>query len=439
MTPPTPLTRRQALRRALFGAGALGLRSLATGLPVSFLLDPEKALALGTCLTPTKAQHVILNTSSYGDPLNANVPGTYGVAGVFHNPDAGMAPTQMTIRGRTFQAAKPWTELPQAVLDRTVFWHLMTNTPIHPKEPEVLKLMGAAKGHEMLPSVLAKALAPCLSTVQQQPVSVGGANPSEALSFAGANLPIIPPVALRDTLLSAPGPLTNLTALRDQTMNSIFTLYKTTATPAQRRFIDDYASTQAEARSINQSLLSALGSITNNGVPAQLTAAIALIQMNVSPVVTIHIPFGGDNHADPNLADEAAETIAGVASIGSLMAQLQTAGLQDRVTFMSLNVFGRTLGNNGGQPATTGRTHNPNHQVSLSIGKPFVGGVVGGIARVGNDFGATSINPTTGAGGTGGAIAAVDTLAAFGRTMLAGVGADTTEVTRGQVVQAALA
>jgi Protein of unknown function (DUF1501) len=155
-------------------------------------------------------------------------------------------------------------------------------------------------------------------------------------------------------------------------------------------------------------------------------------------VVSIHIPFGGDNHSDQDLEDETAETISGVASIASLMAQLQTAGLQDRVTFMSLNVFGRTLGTNGGQPATTGRTHNQNHQVSVTIGKGFRGGVVGDIARIGSDFGATSINSTTGAGGTGGDIAAVDSLGAFGRSTLAAVGADTTEVTRGKVVQSAV-
>ncbi len=41
----TPFTRRQALVRTLFGAGAVGLRALATGLPASFLVNPEKAPA----------------------------------------------------------------------------------------------------------------------------------------------------------------------------------------------------------------------------------------------------------------------------------------------------------------------------------------------------------------------------------------------------------
>ena len=48
-----------------------------------------------------------------------------------------------------YTAATPWTTIPQNVLDRTCFWHLMTNTPVHPKEPEVLKLIPKG-GHVML-------------------------------------------------------------------------------------------------------------------------------------------------------------------------------------------------------------------------------------------------------------------------------------------------
>src|SRR5205823_10655998 len=120
-----------------------------------------------------------------------------------------------------------WSTLTQATLNRTVFWHLMTNTPIHSKEPEVLKLMGATPDREILPSLLAKAMAPCLNTVQAQPLSVGGAGPSEALVYNGSALPIIPPLALKDTLTSTAGPLANLQSLRDSTMNTVYAFYKT--------------------------------------------------------------------------------------------------------------------------------------------------------------------------------------------------------------------
>lgn len=436
------MTRRENLLSTLFGAGLVGLRALATGLPASFLLDPRRAFAGGSvpaCPGADKAQYVIFATSGAGDPINANVPGTYEDPGIVHSADPAMAPTPLTLGGQAHQAAAPWASLPQAVLDRTSFWHLMTNTPVHPKEPDVLKLMGATYAGEMLPSLLARQLAPCLGTIQAQPISLGATSPSEGLSYGGAALPIIPALALKATLTNTPGPLTNLQPLRDQTLSQIYDIYKNGATPAQRAFIDGLVTSQAEVRSIDQKLLDSLGTIKDNSVASQLLAAITLIQMNVTPVIAIHIPFGGDNHRDIALGTETAQTVSGVASIASLMQQLATAGLADRVTLVSLNVFGRTLG-----PASTdGRQHNPNHQVSIAIGKPFRGGVIGGVVPVGADYGALPISSKDGRGVPDGDIPAAQSLGSFGKTMLAAVGADAASIasaiTAGQVVAPALA
>ncbi len=107
---------------------------------------------------------------------------------------------------------------------------------------------------------------------------------------------------------------------------------------------------------------------------------------------------------------------------------------------MSLNVFGRTIGPGEHRD---GRQHNPNHQVSLSIGKPFRGGVIGGVGPVAGDYGALPIAAKTGLGSASGDIPAVQTLGAFGQTMLAAVGVQPSviaqEITTGQVVAAALA
>jgi hypothetical protein len=436
------MTRRQALIRTLFGAGAVGLRSLATGIPAAFLLNPKRALANGVCANPAKAQYYILSTSGNGDPINANAPGTYADSKICHSLDtANFGPTSFMLNGKSVTAAKPWASLPPTVLDRTVFWHLMTNTPIHPKEPEVLRLNGATPYHEMLPSLIAKATAPCLGTVQAQPFSVGGSGPSEALSYDGSVMPIIPPLALKDTLTAPAGPLANLQGLRDQTMTSIYNLYKTAATPAEKAFIDATANTQSQVRSLNQTLLGNLTSIADNSVASQILAAVTLIQMNVAPVISIHLPFGGDNHSDASLLNEQTQTIASVQAIASLMAQLSAPGvqLQDKVSFMTLNVFGRTLSVNGGTTAANGRAHNPNHQVSVTIGKPFKGGVIGGVTPVANDYGALPINSTSGAGMTGGDIAAVDTLGAYAKTIMESVGGDSSQISQGKVVTAALA
>jgi hypothetical protein len=284
-----------------------------------------------------------------------------------------MAPTPISIQGKQFTAAKPWSTLGSlpGVLDRTVFWHIMTNTPVHPKERDVLQLMGASSPTEMLPSLLAKALAPCLNTIQTEPISLCGV----PLTFGGLVLPIIHPLGLKGTLASDTGPLGQLEKVRDQTLSQMYALYKNGATPAQQAYIDSMVTSQNQIRSISQNLLGALDNIKDDNIESQILAAITLIRMNVSPVLVINIPFGGDNHRDPGLATEIAQTNSGVGNLVSLLTQLQSAGLQDQVTFMTLSVFGRTLaGNDNGVSADTGRGHNGGHQVSVSIGKPFKGG-----------------------------------------------------------------
>jgi hypothetical protein len=435
------LTRRQALLSTLFGSGYVGLRALATGLPASFLLAPRRALAANpapVCGAATKAQYFIFNTLGSGDPINANVPGMYDDPMIVHSADPSMAPGPLKLRGQTFTAAAPWAQLPQAVLDRTTFWHLMTNTPVHPKEPDVLKLMGGTYGGEMLPSLLAKAMAPCLGTIQSQPLTLGATSPAEGLSFDGAALPIIPALALKATLTAPAGPLANLQSLRDKTLGQLYDLYKNDATPAQRKYIDSLVASQTQVRSINQSLLDALSSIKDNSADSQMLAAVTLVQMKVTPVISVHIPFGGDNHRDIGLGAETTQTVSGVATIASLMAQLATAGLSDSVTFATLNVFGRTLGPGN----TDGRQHNENHQVSITIGKPFAGGVIGGVGPVGKDYGALAIDSKTGKGGAGGDVPALQSLPSFGRTLLSAVGVDKAtldaEIIGGSVVSAAL-
>lgn len=426
----------------------LGLRSLATGLPVSFLMNPRKALADDPAPTCTGPQYFIMSTSGGGDPLNANVPGTYmpQYTDVLHSADPAMAPVQMTIGGTQWTAATPWSTVPPNILARTSFVHLMTNTPVHPQESNVLTLMGAVNKSDMLPSVLASALGPCLKTIQTTPLSVGAGGPSEDLAVAGVPLPTIPPTALKATLTNTPGPLTDLQPLRDQTLNSLYSLYRDTANTAQKAYIDSLVTSQQQARGIRQDYLAKLADLEDDSPASQIRAAIALIQMGVSPVVAIHLPFGGDNHHDPGFTQETAETIASIQTLfdptNGLFALLAAAGLSDQVSYFNLNVFGRTLVPNGA-PQLGGRNHNQNHQVSLAIGKPFKGSVIGGIQPVDKDYGALPIDSVTGAGTASGDIAPVDTLASFGKTVLtaAGIDSGTVEalVPSGKVIKGALA
>jgi hypothetical protein len=436
------ISRRTTLLSTLFGAGYVGLRALATGLPPALLLNPRKVLAdspLPACANAGKAQFIIFSTSSNGDSINANCPGTYEDSAIVHPSDPRLASTNVTLGGQQYAAAAPWATLPANVLSRTAFWHIMTNTPVHPKEPQVLELMGVSNGNEMLPSILAKQLAPCLGTIQSQPISIGASSPSEGLTFSGQALPIIPALALKATLTNPAGPLSNLQVLRDQSLGQLYALYKNEANTSQRAYIDSLVTSQAQVRNINQALLDQLSAIKDNSEASQIQAAVTLIQMKVTPVIAVHFAFGGDNHRDAGLQTETTQTLSGVQSIVSLMAALASAGLQDQVTFMTLNVFGRTLGAGNAD----GRQHNPNHQVSIAIGKPFLSGVIGGVAPVAGDYGCLPINSKTGKGGAGGDIQALDTLPSFAKTMLAAVGVDPAviaeQVTSGTVVSAALA
>lgn len=407
------LSRRRLLLDTLFGAGWVGLRSLATGIPAAVLLDPRRASAQSAC----SAQYLLVSSSVNGDPLNANVAGMYGDGGfwpdVSHPADPLMARTTATLTsGATWDAAAPWAQLPTDLLDRTCFFHHGTYTVVHPDLERVMQLQGFVAQHEMLVSYLSGQLAACLGTVQKEPIALGPRSASEGITVGGRPQPILSPAALA-SLLSAPsGPLGQIQKIRDADLNRLNDWYRQNGNSAQRAFIDRYATSQAQARDISATLLTSLASIKDNSPDAQVTAALILFQMNVTPVVTVHLPFGGDNHTDRALATEVKETVASVGTIGNFWTQLKNLGMQDRVSFATLNVFGRTLSASNG--STNGRNHHGDHHVTVLIGKGFKGGVVGGIEPYDRDYRALAL--------TG--VPFSETLSAMGKTLGAGCGLD---------------
>lgn len=440
-------TRREAILTSLFGAGGLGLRALFSGIPAAVLLDPRRASA-DACYKKDAAQYLIWSTSGAGDPLNANAPGSFDHPSIIHSADPEMAKTALTLPAGATTAAKPWTTLPPWALTRAGFFHHTTLTNSHANQPKMMRLMGAIKRQEMLVSLLSRQLAGCLGTLQREPISVGGASPGEALSFGGRNLPILRPTALRDVLTAPTSPLTSAAAqkLRDADLDALNALYRDGGTTAQRQFLERYALSQQQARSIPQDLLSMLSGIKDNGVDSQLVAALALVRMNVTPVITIRLPFGGDNHTDADLKGEAAQTQSSVAAIGKLLTMLKDAKLEDRVTFASMNVFGRTLTNQHRPEATRtqGRDHFASHHVTVLVGKRVRGGVYGGVGvrATGVDVGAMPINSKTGKADLKGDIAFDDTLGAVGKTIGLAVGTAPTviedQITLGKAISAAL-
>jgi hypothetical protein len=379
-----------------------------------------------------------------GDPINCNCPGSGGptaatyTAGataqaantVIHPPVSSLAAAQLTLGSQTYGCAVPWTstanggQLSTSTLAQTCFFHHTTGTTVHGDQPKVMTLEAAVANGEMLVSAIAKHLAPCLGTVQAQPVALGaGSNASEFVSFSGQTLPPILPTQLKQLLDAANSPLVNLRSIRDTALDQLNALAKSDGNVVQKQFLDALANSQTQVRALSSTLANLLNSIKGNDIAGQIQAAAALIAAKVTPVVTINIPFGGDNHSDQGLANEAKQTISGVTAIQTLMTTLASNNLSNNVTFSMLNVFGRTLNNTSVVESQAGRDHYGNHCVSVMIGKNVVPSVIGGIGPDSSgNLEATGIVSSTGAGSTTGDIAADDTHAAQAMTLCAALG-----------------
>jgi hypothetical protein len=396
--------------------GGTGLAALATGLSQAFLRAPLAFAATPpeTC-TAGASRFLILAASGSGDPINANCPGSYELPGILHPAGDDFVASPLQLGATATRASRLWATIPQWALDRASFIHHATRTVVHPDMPKVLRLMGAANNGEMLPSLLASQLAACLGTIQSVPVSVG----SVPLTAGGVVLQSLRPTALKQLLVKANSPLTNLRSLRDQHLDQIHAILKRDGTTEQKRYVDARAKSRADVRKLGDDAAALFSSINSDNASNQVIAAVGLIRLNVTPVVSVTLPFGSDNHTDDGLVTEASQHVQGTAAISQLMTLLQSNGLQDRVTFAVMNVFGRTLARKG----MTGRDHWPRHAVSLLIGSGVKPGVVGGLAALDDDFTSVGIDSVTGRGVSGGGdIPYEESLSAVGKTIGAAVG-----------------
>ncbi len=434
------MDRRALLESAVLGAGAVGLRALGAGLPLSVFGAPRPALAGSPEGGAPLPQYVLLLTSADGDPVGCNVPGTYADAGMVHPAAPEMAPVPLDLGGAPQRAALPWSRLPPAMLRRTCFFHHATYSVIHSDQQFVMGLSGITTGGEMFPSLLAANLAPRLGTVQAEPVVLGPRDASEVLVFQGNPQPVIATATLGPLLTPPEGRIAMLTALRDRDLDRVHAVLRAAGTPAQAAFIDRYTRAQTQLRSLPPTLVSSLAMLRDDSDATRIAAAVALFRMNLTPVVSLHVRFGGDNHMDYGLMTETQQSVSGIAVLGDIWNALVAADLQDRVTILSLNVFGRTMGT----ASADGRQHNANHHAALMIGKGFRGSVIGGLEPRELDWGATSIDASTGAAVPGnlGSIPFRETFAAMAHTFGRGIGVPATylsdNIAGGRPVPAAL-
>lgn len=418
MKPSPPMDRRAFLRR-------VALTAAATGLPPQFLLRPSIANA-GPL--DAAATFLLLSISSDGDPLNANLPGSY-VPDAQNNPL--LPATEVTLGSQRWMTGSAWADPSlDRFRSRTCFFHHVCHTAAHTEMAAVLGLHGAVaarngRGFEQLPSMIAQENAAALGTMQQEPIALG----RERLTFGGRPLASIQPQELAALFLGNPATgqaasLESLAELRDAALDDLY--HREDFGTAQRDFLDRYAQSRNTARDIGLQIRDALsglaapGSSDANGPRDQILTALALFRLRLTPVVTIKIPFGGDNHTDDGLAHEAEQTTAGAAHLAFLDEQLHSGPdpLASKVTFANLNTFGRSLYN-----SPDGRAHNGNHHVMMMSGPAVRPLVVGGVRRDGDDFSAMPINSITGAGGEDDAdIEVGDTMAAAGHTLAAACG-----------------
>jgi hypothetical protein len=463
------LKRRDALLTGLFGTGYIGLRALATGLPAWFLLNPRKADAqsLQCAITnQTTMQYLLVSANFNGDPINCNCPGTYATGGTaaaamaIHPTQEEVTATTVTLGSTSYGAALPWADpsvvvgaskgqLKTATLGRTSFFHHLTASTVHGDQPKVMKLMGKTSGNEMLVSAYAKHLAPCFNTVQPEPIAVGaGRNGAELVSFSGRTLPSIAPTQLKQLLTGSKNdPLVKLRMVRDTTIDRLNALAKSDGTGAQKAFLDSMALSQTQVRKLADQLATTLTSISSDNVQGQALAAAALFAANVTPVVTMRIAFGGDNHTDTNLQAEADQHVSGIAGIQQVMDALAGLSLSDKVTFATLNVFGRNLNSIAKAEARAGRDHYGNHAVMVMIGKNVKPSVIGGVTTPssGNALQASAIDSASGNASASGDIPASQTHVAAARTLGVALGipssvlaGDFITTAGGKVVNAAL-
>jgi hypothetical protein len=450
------ISRREALLAGALSYGSLALRSLITGLPTAFLLNKAES----TWAAAVNARFLILSHMGDGDPLNTNVPGTYGNPLNANDPlhqiqHANIAqlgevalgfeqPVAFNLGDEQVYAARPWAELPTDLLARSAFWHHATYTNAHPDLAVVLGLGGALKGFngsggDHLGSFVAQENHQNLGTLSADLLRIGG---SSTLAN-GVPAPQLNPTALKSIFATKVFGFDQMVAMRDQFIDHTYQNIKTEGTPAHKVFLDRYALSRQEAQKIGDSLGDLITDISGNTPADQAKMAAALIQLKISPVITLGLPFGGDNHQDTDLAEEVADTLIAIEALKTLWAKLTFAGVQDQVVFANLNVFGRTLL----RSPSGGRDHNGSHHCMYVFGntlKPQVVGALEPYARRADamDFKAMAIQSTTGVGLSNGDIPFEQTLSSVGKTLAAAVGVSSDRVAlridTGKVISGAL-
>ncbi|MEM9069838.1 MAG: hypothetical protein AAGE52_15100 [Myxococcota bacterium] len=421
--------KRRSMLRFLFGAGGVGLTAAATGLPVTFLRTGRaRADERG-------ARFLVMMSNSAGDPFNCNTPGTYDDDFVWHPSGSDYEPIDLQVGDSVVRAARLWERLPLEMRQNTAFLHHATRSQLHSELAKVLRLHGKTRGGFSVAEIIAQHNAPVLDTLQPNPLPLGD---KDTLEVNGAPTPRLSPQSLKSLLVSdADDVLASFADLRSRELDRINAILREHGNTEQRRLLDAMALSRQEAAALGDAAGELLSSITDDGPVSQMRAAIALIRLRVAPVMSVNLPFGGDNHGDPNLDREGEEYRVGIDAIRVLFEEAAAAGLADQIAFATLSIFGRSL-----RRFNNGRTHHPVHSTMMLYAPGIRGGVFGGVADDGRHGFLRAYDSRTGVPAEDGDVTIETSLPSVGKTLACAAGVPLAEVdeaiTEGTVIAGAL-
>lgn len=423
------LTRRQIFNGSLSAAAGISLRSVATGLPASFLLTgtmPAQA--------QTSSKGLILSFSDDGESFNCIGPGMYSSDS--NDPRYGIerlavhsTPVDISLGDVQTQAASPFGNLPQGLLDRTCIFNLRTNVNGHPEGPDVRGMNGVLKdpdgrfAEEIQSAIMQELVSSNLNqgSTLLKPFVMRTGGKLGRIAYEGQALTKYEPFDIRNLYLggSASYDLDDMKRLYDSAIDTIYKDIKSNGTPAQKRYLDEHAATRAQAATLGDSLGQLLTDVTGNTFLDQFRVAVAMMKVNLTPVVTVQYAYSLDNHGDVEI--ELDRTEESVENLSVLWQLLNEHSLTETVTYATWDVFGRTTRING----QGGRDHLNSHCLNMIMGAGVKPGIVGGQehhTRSGKpEIRASGINSITGLS-TNPDITTDETLSAYGRTLMASLG-----------------
>lgn len=406
------LTRRDLGRNLAIGLSSLWLRSLTTGLPISWLLQPiqaAKAQSQSINQQVRKPTFLIYSTSEGACPINNNAPHSYDYPNFKHSSSSLMNPTTWLIGNQQHTAGYIWTTLDPEIVGQLALIHHQTHIELHSlKGGQTLN--SQIKAGETLPGLIANQMHGALQTTNTTMLSTGS-----NINFQNnALVPQLTPIGLKSALARVPGQLGKTQTLRDATVDKINTILKPNVTASEKRLLDSFILSRQESRQLSDAIINTLDQIQSDDTAGEIAMLCAVFLMRLTPAVGISLGFGGDNHwDDEKLSTEVNSHQQSIDTINLLYKQLKAYNLHTQVTFALLNAFGRTFED------AVGRTHHGGDNLAMVFGPAIQAGVYGSLSSDGK---AVAFDGNSGQSSPSGTINADNGFASVGRTIGAACG-----------------